>query len=87
MRLSHRLPRYRKRYRSGLYPADQLDRTSFLREKRSIAPPTIHCEDKDERLEIDVVNEGARRLPLGAVLTNSFGFGGQNVSIVLGAAR
>jgi 3-oxoacyl-[acyl-carrier-protein] synthase II len=60
---------------------------SVLSLRHGIAPPTIHCEDKDERLEIDVVNEGARRLPLGSVLTNSFGFGGQNVSIVLGAAR
>jgi 3-oxoacyl-[acyl-carrier-protein] synthase II len=44
-------------------------------------PPTVGCEQPDD-LDIDVVCRSGRRAP-GPVLCNSFGFGGQNVCVVV----
>ena len=48
-------------------------------------PPTLDFDGGDDTLRVDVVRE-TRAHPGGAVLSNSFGFGGSNVSIVVGAA-
>jgi 3-oxoacyl-[acyl-carrier-protein] synthase II len=47
-------------------------------------PPTINLEQQDPAIALDVVKDRARAMPLRTVLSNSFGFGGQNVSLVLG---
>ncbi len=47
-----------------------------------VVPPTLNLEKKEPDVLLDVVAGAARRLPLTAVLSNSFGFGGQNVSLV-----
>lgn len=50
----------------------------------STVPPTINLDDPDEKAEgFDLVPHEAREVKLGAVLTNSFGFGGTNVSLIL----
>lgn len=49
-------------------------------------PPTRNLEHLDPAVELDVVAGAARRAPLRAALNNSFGFGGQNASLVLTAA-
>jgi 3-oxoacyl-[acyl-carrier-protein] synthase II len=46
-----------------------------------IVHPTRNYEKPDERCDVDCVPEGARRLALEAALSNSFGFGGHNVSL------
>ena len=50
---------------------------------RGVLLPTINHEP-DPRLPIDPVAEGARPFEHRRVLTNSFGFGGCNVCVVVG---
>jgi 3-oxoacyl-[acyl-carrier-protein] synthase II len=47
-------------------------------------PPTIHRETPDPECDLDYVTEGARQAVFDVVLSNSFAFGGNNTSIVLG---
>jgi len=47
-------------------------------------PPTINYNMPDPAIPLDVVPNQARDARLRHVLSNSFGFGGQNVSLVLG---
>ncbi|TCZ61261.1 beta-ketoacyl-ACP synthase [Roseicella aquatilis] len=49
-------------------------------------PPTINHETPDPAIPLDVVPNAAREATVRRVLSNSFGFGGQNVCLVLGAA-
>ena len=48
---------------------------------------TINLEEQDPALKLDFVAEGARAHAMRLALSNAFGFGGINTSIVLGAAR
>ncbi len=51
-----------------------------------VLPPTINHETPDPAIPLDVVPNRAREARVRRVLSNSFGFGGQNVCLVLGAA-
>ncbi|HEX8001817.1 MAG TPA: beta-ketoacyl-ACP synthase II [Mycobacteriales bacterium] len=46
-----------------------------------VVHPTRNYEKPDEQCDVDCVPEGARRIELEAALSNSFGFGGHNVSL------
>jgi 3-oxoacyl-[acyl-carrier-protein] synthase II len=46
-------------------------------------PPTINYDSPDPEIPLDVVPNTARDASITTVLSNSFGFGGQNVSLVL----
>jgi len=59
---------------------------SVLTLKHGILPPTINYEVPDPAIQLDVVPNTARKQQVQFALSNSFGFGGQNVSLVLGAA-
>ena len=48
-----------------------------------IIPPTINYENKDENCDLDYVPNKAREMKVKTVLSNSFGFGGQNVALVV----
>ena len=48
----------------------------------SIVPPTINLEEPDPECDLDYVPNVARELHLDCVMTNSFGFGGHNVSLI-----
>jgi len=48
-----------------------------------IVPPTINLSEPDPECDLDYVPGTARALTFDTALTNSFGFGGQNASIVL----
>ncbi|HEV2685521.1 MAG TPA: beta-ketoacyl-ACP synthase II [Actinomycetota bacterium] len=48
-----------------------------------IAPPTINLSNPDPECDLDYIPNVARPMRIDAALTNSFGFGGQNVSIVM----
>jgi 3-oxoacyl-[acyl-carrier-protein] synthase II len=49
-----------------------------------LLPPTINYREPDPAIALDVVPNAARAARVRRVLSNSFGFGGQNVSLVLG---
>jgi 3-oxoacyl-[acyl-carrier-protein] synthase II len=50
---------------------------------RQVLPPTINYRVPDPALQLDVVPNVARDAKVRHALSNSFGFGGQNVSLVL----
>jgi 3-oxoacyl-[acyl-carrier-protein] synthase II len=45
-------------------------------------PPTINLDNPDEGCDLDYVPHQARDLPVEVALSNSFGFGGHNVTLV-----
>ena len=58
---------------------------SFMAIRAGRLPPTINYDLPDPDIPLDVVPNTARDAPITTVLSNSFGFGGQNVSLVLGS--
>ena len=46
-------------------------------------PPTINHKIPDPAIQLDVVPEGARDARINRAISNSFGFGGQNVCLVM----
>ena len=57
---------------------------SVLALVHGFAPPTIHLQDPDPDCDLDYVVEGSRNLALKTVLSNSFAFGGNNTTVILG---
>jgi len=55
---------------------------SVLAIRDQIAPPTINLHDPDEGCDLDFVPHQAKPMAIDAVLSNSFGFGGTNGSLV-----
>jgi 3-oxoacyl-[acyl-carrier-protein] synthase II len=48
-----------------------------------IIPPTINYENQAEECDLDYVPNVARETPVNVVMTNSFGFGGTNATLIL----
>ncbi len=57
---------------------------SALAIRDSIAPPTINLDNPSVETAIDLVPHKAKPMEINIALSNSFGFGGTNASIVLG---
>ena len=57
---------------------------SLLAFERDLLPGTAHHHDRDPDCDLDIIGPEPRRATVAAVMSNSFGFGGQNASIVLG---
>jgi 3-oxoacyl-[acyl-carrier-protein] synthase II len=55
---------------------------SVLALRDQVAPPTINYEDPDPACDLDYVPNEARKVTMQYVLSNSFGFGGTNASLV-----
>ncbi len=51
-----------------------------------VSPPTINLRTPDPACDLDYVPNEARRMPIRAALSNSFGFGGTNGTLVLARA-
>ncbi len=50
----------------------------------STVPPTLNLENPSEGCDLDFVPNAARDLPVKYAMSNSFGFGGHNATIVVG---
>ncbi|MDD5410464.1 MAG: beta-ketoacyl-ACP synthase II, partial [Methylobacter sp.] len=50
--------------------------------KNQIAPPTINLENQDPECDLDYVPNTARNMKIDVAMSNSFGFGGTNGSLV-----
>lgn len=55
---------------------------SVLAIQDQVAPPTINLEEPDEGCDLDFVPNQAKSRPIDVVVSNSFGFGGTNGSLV-----
>jgi 3-oxoacyl-[acyl-carrier-protein] synthase II len=51
--------------------------------ERGVVPPTINLATPDPECDLDYVPNTSREMPLRTALSNSFGFGGQNASLVM----
>ncbi|HZL58457.1 MAG TPA: beta-ketoacyl-ACP synthase II [Stellaceae bacterium] len=59
---------------------------SILAMRDSIVPPTLNLENPSPNCDIDLVPLKAKERPVRYALSNSFGFGGTNASLVFGPA-
>lgn len=59
---------------------------SLLAIRDQMLPPTINHDEPDPAITLDVVPNVARAAKVTHVMSNSFGFGGQNVCLVLSGA-
>jgi 3-oxoacyl-[acyl-carrier-protein] synthase II len=59
---------------------------SALALRDQVSPPTINLRTPDPACDLDYVPNSARRMPIRVALSNSFGFGGTNGTLVFGRA-
>jgi len=57
--------------------------TCLLAMRDSVLPPTINYENPDPDCDLDYLPNQARHSPAEIVMSNSFGFGGQNICLIL----
>jgi 3-oxoacyl-[acyl-carrier-protein] synthase II len=55
---------------------------SILAIRDNVAPPTINYRNPDPECDLDYVPNSARRMKIDVTLSNSFGFGGTNGSLI-----
>jgi 3-oxoacyl-[acyl-carrier-protein] synthase II len=60
---------------------------TILALRDQVVPPTINLETPGEGCDLDYVPNVARQLRLDAVISNSFGFGGTNGSVIFRALK
>ncbi|TPI51836.1 MULTISPECIES: beta-ketoacyl-ACP synthase [unclassified Mesorhizobium] len=56
---------------------------SLMTMREGVIPPTINYDNPDPAIVLDVVPNKKRNAQVGTVLSNSFGFGGQNTCLVM----
>jgi 3-oxoacyl-[acyl-carrier-protein] synthase II len=56
---------------------------SLMTMSEGVLPPTINYDNPDPAIALDVVPNVSRTARVGTVLSNSFGFGGQNTCLVM----
>lgn len=55
---------------------------SILAIQNNVVPPTLNLDDPSDSCDIDLVPHTAQERPVHRVLSNSFGFGGTNASLI-----
>ncbi len=60
---------------------------SILALRDQVAPPTINLDNPDAESELDLAPNAAVKREINVALSNSFGFGGTNASLVLGRSE
>jgi 3-oxoacyl-[acyl-carrier-protein] synthase II len=60
---------------------------SILALRDQVAPPTINLDNQDPACDLNYTANTPQERPIKAVMSNSFGFGGHNASIIAGALR
>ncbi|MEX2488043.1 MAG: beta-ketoacyl-ACP synthase II, partial [Pseudomonadales bacterium] len=55
---------------------------SILALRDQVAPPTINLDNPDPACDLDYVPHTAREMPINVALSNSFGFGGTNGTLI-----
>jgi 3-oxoacyl-[acyl-carrier-protein] synthase II len=60
---------------------------SIMAIHNGLIPPTINFTDRDPDCDLDYVTDGARKISVETVMSNSFGFGGHNASIIFRKVR
>lgn len=58
---------------------------TLLALRDQVAPPTINLDNPEENCDLNYVPHQAQQMPIRAALSNSFGFGGTNASLVFKA--
>ncbi|HEC14433.1 MAG TPA: beta-ketoacyl-[acyl-carrier-protein] synthase II, partial [Rhodospirillales bacterium] len=58
---------------------------SMLAIRDNVAPPTLNLDNPSEGFDLDLAPHQAKERPIRAALSNSFGFGGTNASLVFKA--
>ena len=58
---------------------------SILAVARDVAPPTINLDNPDPECDLDYIPHTPREMPIKAALSNSFGFGGTNGTLIFSA--
>ncbi|MBW1848124.1 MAG: beta-ketoacyl-ACP synthase II, partial [Deltaproteobacteria bacterium] len=56
---------------------------SALAIRDSIIPPTINLDTPDDGCDLDYVPHVARKQDINVAMSNSFGFGGTNATLIL----
>jgi len=56
---------------------------SILSMRDNIAPPTLNLDNPSVETSIDLVPHKAKKMEINTVLSNSFGFGGTNASLIM----
>ncbi len=56
---------------------------SILALRDNIAPPTLNLDNPSVETEIDLVPHTAKNMQIDTILSNSFGFGGTNASLIM----
>ena len=55
---------------------------SILAIRDQVAPPTINLDNPDPECDLDYVPHTARQMPIQVTMSNSFGFGGTNGTVI-----